>query len=398
MWAPKERQIRIQVGRRFEDVLTDSHAAHIVGQARSLFRDQRYEDGVNVAVDGVIGIIGPTASAPNTGFMRSLTTLPQRIGGRVLVIGFGVVAALGIGLWFTARQRRGGQWRNELPRIVASGDSALTGVELKYTTAKAGLQCLRGESPKDVWRGFEIKVENAMVVLDRHRRTLAKLRLMPSSTYAEAKNRHENWLCWKKTMDSMRSGLQDVQSTLDKFRACRAKAEQMLVELPPILTGMEARDVPAWAVPLLRAAARTYDHAQREIQSRPTNWLLAHDLLADVRGCLKQIESPSRAQYRPVRCWTGAFDSPAATALDSTYGSRMEALKRASAGSRRESDSSSWGDGGFDSDSNTGYDSGGSHGASAEYCFVRQLRREARLSGSPERRVAISFAQFTVTL
>jgi len=374
VWAPSERQIRLQVGRRFDPVLTasqavltDSQATHVVSKVTPLFRDQRYKEGVNAAVDEVIGMMGPAAAVPATRFVGSHAPLSKRAGGRVLVIGFGVMAASGLGLWFIARQRRVGRWRNELHRITASGNSALTGVELKCADASAALQGLRGESPKDVWRGFETRVDNAMSVLDRHRRTLAKLRLMPCGTYAEAKIRHEEWLCWKQTMDAMRSGLQEVRSTLDTFRACRAKAQRMLVELPPILTRMEARGVPPWAAPLLPAATRTYDDAQREIVSSPTNWLLVHDRLADVRECLKQIESPSRAQYKPVRCWTGAFASPAATALDSTYGARVEALKAVSAASRRESDGNSWGDGEFDSYSDGGYDSGGSDGASAGY-------------------------------
>jgi hypothetical protein len=141
-------------------------------------------------------------------------------------------------------------------------------------------------------------------------------------------------------------------------------AQQILAATAPALTRMEARGVPGWAEPLLRAARDTHKRAQTVAQRRPANWPVVHDLLADVAECLKQIESPSRTQYKPIRSWADAFDSPALTALDLTYSPRMEVVeKRASASGGRESNSGSWA--GFDSGGDTGFDSdGGSWGRS----------------------------------
>ena len=54
VWAPKERQIRIHVGNGLEGVLTNAVASRIVLRVRGLFRESKYEEGVNAAVDGIV--------------------------------------------------------------------------------------------------------------------------------------------------------------------------------------------------------------------------------------------------------------------------------------------------------------------------------------------------------
>jgi uncharacterized membrane protein YgcG len=366
LWAPKERQIRIQVGHRFEDVLSDSIVGAIVGQVRSLFRDQHYEEGINAAVDATIAVLGPAAAIPAAPSAVSPAPLPNRVRERTLFIALGGFIVLGVGLWFIAWLRLIEKWRRELPRITASGERALTRVELKYADANAALKNLRADAPKELWRELEVRVDLAAAGLDGHRGTLATLRQMPSGTAAEAKARHEKWLDWMHNMDSSRCELQEVRSILDKVRACRASTKTMFANISPTLARLRASGVPGWSEPLLRAAADTHERALRETEHSPPNWLLVHDLLADVRECLKQIENPSRTPYEPVRSWGAKFDSPALAALNLTYDSRLEVVKkRAESGSASDSDTwdnqSAWdtdtggSDGGHDGGASTGY-------------------------------------------
>jgi uncharacterized protein len=58
VWAPKERQIHIEVGRGLGSALNQAERERILAQVRTLFRELKYEEGVNAAVDGVIGVLG----------------------------------------------------------------------------------------------------------------------------------------------------------------------------------------------------------------------------------------------------------------------------------------------------------------------------------------------------
>ena len=55
LWAPTERKIRVQTGSGVEGALTKAVTDRVVLRVRDRFRANRFEEGVNGAVDEIIG-------------------------------------------------------------------------------------------------------------------------------------------------------------------------------------------------------------------------------------------------------------------------------------------------------------------------------------------------------
>jgi uncharacterized protein len=353
VWAPKERKLRIQVGRGLEDVLTNAETSRILAQVRTLFGESKYEEGVNAAVDGIIAVLGPGGSgapppqAPQPAPVQQAPAADE--GSSVLPIALGVAVALGVGFWLMVRRRRAARWSEELPRQLAEADGELTDAERKRADAQVALTELRREAPGQVCSRCADTMDSAPATLKRLRSTLDELRLQPVGSYGELKRVHHGLRQWERQMRSAATRFEEVRDTLDTFRRRRADAQEMLEELPSKLTRMEADGVAGSAEGLLRAAAETYGQALEESQRTPANWLLAYELLADVTACIDQIENPTRTRYRPVRYWDTDIDSPAAVAMEAMYVSQMQ--------------SQGGGGGGWDSSSSGGFDSGSSGGA-----------------------------------
>jgi uncharacterized protein len=353
VWAPKERRLRIEVGRGLEGVLTNAEASRILAQVRTLFRASKYEEGVNAAVDGIIGVLGPGTSgsaaaqqAPQPAPVQEAP--PSEEGGNVLPIALGVAAALGVGMWLMVRRRRAAKWSEELPRQFAEGDAELTDAERKRAEAQVALTELRREAPTEICLRSDDAMNSAPETLKQLRSSLDEVRRLPVGSYGELKQVHNGLRQWEKRMRSTSAGFEEVCDTLDTFRRRRADAQQMLQELPSKLTRMEADGVAGPAEGLLQAAAQTYGQALQESQRTPANWLLAYELLSDVGACLDQIENPTRTRYRPERYWDSDINSPAAVAMEAMYVSQMQ--------------SQGGGGGGWDSSSSGGFDSGSSGG------------------------------------
>jgi uncharacterized membrane protein YgcG len=353
VWAPKERKLRIEVGRGLESVLTNAETSRILAQVRTLFRASKYEEGVNAAVDGIIGVLGPGASgsaatqqAPQPAPVQEAP--PTEEGGNVFLIALGVAVALGVGMWLMVRRKHAAKWSEELPRQLAEADAQLTDAERKRAEAQVAFTELRREAPAEVCQRSDDALNAAPDTLNRLRSTVDELRRMPMSSYGELKLVHNRLRQCEKRIRSTSARFEEVRDTLDTFRRRRADAQQMLQELPSKLTRMEADGVAGSAEGLLQAAAQTYGQALQESQRTPTNWLLAYELLSDVAACLDQIENPTRSRYRPVRYWDGDIDSPAALAMEAMYISQMQ--------------SQGGGGGGWDSSSSSGFDSGSSGG------------------------------------
>jgi uncharacterized protein len=359
VWAPKERKIHIEVGRGLGDTLTSAERERVLARVRDLFRASKYEEGVNAAVDGVIGVLGPGAgSAGSASAPAPVQQAPPEEGsGNEFLIAMGVAVALGLGLWLLVRRSRAARWNEEIPRQLSDGEAALMDAERKRAGAQVALTEMRREAPSEICQRSEALMGSAPATLGSLRRDLDEVRLLPKGSYSELKLAHSRLRRWGVLMRSTAAGLEEVKDTLDTFRKRRPEAEQMLQELPSKLTRMEAAGVPGSAEGLLRAAGETYGQALTESQRNPANWLLVYDLLSDVAACLEQIENPSRTRYRPVRYWGGDFDSPAVTAMEMMYVSQMQ-----SQGGGFDSGSS--GGGGFDSGGGGGggSDSGGDFG------------------------------------
>lgn len=364
VWAPKERQIRIHVGRGLEGVLTNAETSRIVTRVRSLFRDGHYEAGVNAAVDGIIEVIGPnpagSAAPPDSEAPTPAPApAPEESGWGGFAIAMGVAVGLGAAMWLIVRQQRTSRWREEIPQQLAEADAAFGEAERKRSDAQMALSELRKDAPDDVWRRYDALLQEAPETLARLRSELDQIRLLPQGSYAELKTAHDRLRHRQVRMHSTVASLDEVRATLDTFRSRRDEAQQMLRDVPARLVRMEASGVPESAEGLLRAAADTYGQAQQESRLSPANWLLVYDLLSDVGACLDQIENPSRTRYRPVRYWGGQFDSPAVTAMEMMYISQMQSQGGSSDGGF---DLGGGGGGGDSGGGGSGFDSGGGFG------------------------------------
>ena len=395
LWAPKERQIRIQVGSGLEAVLTDARASLIVLRIRDFFRRNRFVEGVNAAVDDIIAAIGATpASGGGLNFVdrNSPAELARRqqeeaaleqkaaearaASTRAFLMALAVAVALGAGLYLLYRRARAARWRDELPPKIAEAQQALADAERKRAAAQAAFTELRREAPDEVWQRFDAMLAGAADELGQQRSALDRALLLPRETYSELHAVIRSLQHWDRRMAGVVQGLQEVPDTWSAFQQRREEARAMLQSVPAQLVRMEAQGVPGDGEGLLRAAAETYNQALAESKRSPANWLLIYDLLADVMACLEQIANPSmRSGYRPVRYWYGAVDSPAAAALAMMYASSAAASGTSwDSGSGSGSDFSGGGSdlggsGGGDSGDSGGFgggDSGGG-GASSDY-------------------------------
>ena len=366
VWAPKERKIHIEVGRGLGGVLNQAERERILAQVRTLFRELKYEEGVNAAVDGVIGVLGLGSSG---------SAAPQPIPEPSSESGFGtlgvallVAAGLGVGLWLMVRRSRAARWTEELPRRLAEADGAITEAEHRRADAQVAMMELRREASDDVCRRFEVMLSEAPGSIERLKRDLSELRMLPQASYSELRMAHRKMSRLQERTRAAVTNFSEVRDTLDAFGVRRSDAERMLKELPSKLTRMEAEGVPGSAEGLLRAAAETYVQALQESRRQPANWLLVYDLLADVGEWLERIENPSRARYQPVRYWTGDFNSPAETALEMMYVAQSQGSGGwVSASSSDGFDSGGGGGGGFDTSGGFGGGDSGGGGSSSGY-------------------------------
>ncbi|HKA01957.1 MAG TPA: hypothetical protein VKE70_35850, partial [Candidatus Solibacter sp.] len=194
------------------------------------------------------------------------------------------------------------------------------------------------------------------------------IRRLPSESYGEMKQIHHKLSRWRRRAEELIGELDGVRGALDTFRLRSRQAEEMLHELPPKITRLEAEG-PIRGDGLLAAAAETYAQAAEEARRRPANWLLVYDLLSDVAACLDQVENPTRMRYRPVRYWA-TDDSAAFLALQAmqmqSQGSQFDSGS-SSAGSFDSGGGGGGGGGGFDSGGGFGGGDSGGGGASSGY-------------------------------
>jgi len=374
LWAPKERKVRVEVGRGLEGVLTNAVAGQIALRITGYFRRNQFAEGLNAGVDGIIETLGTTGSAGSglnfvdrnspAEMERQRAEAAQRQRAeeearadsqRTTMIVLGVVAAAIVALIVLYRRKRAAQWREELSHGFTDAAKALGGVEPKLADARGALAELRKEAPEQVWREYEATVSDAPNRLATARSDLDKMRLMPQGTYAELHAGHDALKRWHVRLDSTTLSLAQVAGMVETFRSRRAEAQVMLGTVPPALVSMQAQGVPVGCDGLLQAAGDTYDQAKQESLKTPANWLLVYDLLSDVTGCMEQIENPSRRRYQQVRYWGGYDGSPAQDAMAAMWmASEASESSQSSSGGWSDSGGSSGG-----SDFSSGGDSGG---------------------------------------
>jgi uncharacterized membrane protein YgcG len=369
VWALKERKIQIEVGRGLGSALNQAERERILARVRTLFRELKYEEGVNAAVDGVIGVLGPGSSGNAAPQPIPEPAPSPESGFGTLGVALLVAAGLGVGLWLLVRRSRAARWTEELPSQLAEADRAITEAERRRADAQVAMTELRREASDDVCRRFEVMLSEAPDSIERLKRDLSELRMLPQAGYSELRMAHRKMSRLQERTRAAVTNFSEVRDTLDAFGVRRSDAERMLKELPSKLTRMEAEGVPGSAEGLLRAAAETYGQALQETRRQPANWLLVYDLLADVGECLERIENPSRARYQPVRYWTGDFNSPAETALEMMYVAQSQGGGSwVSASSSGGFDSGGGGGGGgFDTSGGFGGGDSGGGGSSSGY-------------------------------
>jgi len=372
LWAPQERQIRIHVGRGLEDVLTNAETHRIVLRVRDLFRENRYADGVNAAVDGIIEQVGTRSvggergtgknfverNSPEAFERRRQEQGAQRSSSiRNFLIALAVAAIIGISLAVMYRRSRAARWREELPRAIGEAEQALANLAQRRAGARAAFVELRKEAPDEVCQGFDARLSGEPGAAAHLRADLDRMLLQPRRTYGELRNVYTALARWRANLHETSSGLDQVTETLQVFRERREEARRLLETVPATLVRLEAQGLGA-SGGMLPAASETYNQALQESRRSPANWLLVYDLLTDVAACLQQIENPSMGErYQPARSWWGYSASPAADAMAVLYAATMAEQMRSNRddGGSWDSGASSWGGGG---DSGGG-DSGG---------------------------------------
>ena len=384
LWAPKERQIRIEVGRGLEAVLTRAEAERIVLRVRDQFRANQYAEGVNAGVDGILAVLGAqgAGAGPEAGSNFVDRNSPKEIerrrqevvraqqeeeaaraaSMRMLVAGLAVALGLGVALWLMYRRSHASRWRGELPRMFAEAEQAFGQLDHKRAEAQVALIELRKEAPEEVWQAFHARLSGAPEAVARMRADLDRALLLPRETYGDLRAVLRMFARWQDGVQAASAGLDQVGATLQLFRQRREEARPMLETVPSTLVRLEAQGIPG-AEGMLRAAAETYHQGLQESQKNPANWLLVYDLLSDVAACLDRIENPSMSgRYQPARSWWGYTASPAADAMALWFAASMARSSGGGwdSGSIGGSDnSSSWGGGG---DAGGGGDSGGDFG------------------------------------
>lgn len=106
--AVKDRKIRLEVGRGLEGILTDYHSKEITAGMKTALRAGNYDEAVLVAISGISarikahsqeitskpGVTNPTTKSKDSGIFGLLMAL------------FGLLAAGGIALYYTEKQRK----------------------------------------------------------------------------------------------------------------------------------------------------------------------------------------------------------------------------------------------------------------------------------------------------
>ena len=340
LWAPGDRKIRIQVGRGLEDVLTPAQSGKILLRVQSLFRNQRYADGVGAAIDGIIGSLGSGQAAGASGESFVRRNSPEALAretreaarrrreaeaertaaNRSTLTGFAFGVGIALALLFFWRRSRAARWREELPQAIEKSEGSLTEADQKRAQAQVDYMELRKEAPEEVWRAFEARLREAPAALNQLRADLDLALLQPRQSYGELRALRRILRRWRQRMGDFSAGLSEVGGTLVTLRQRRDEARSMLGNLSATLVRLEGQGVPGGCEGLVNAAAETYNQALSESEKSPANWLLVYDLLADVAACLERIENPAfRVRYQPVRYWGGYAQSPAAEALALMY-------------------------------------------------------------------------------
>jgi uncharacterized membrane protein YgcG len=377
LWAPKERKFRIEVGRGLEGVLTNAEAQRIDLRVRGLFRANRYEDGVNAAVDGILETLGAQSAsgAPSAGSNFVDRNSPEELerrrqeearlvqereaaraeSMRNFYLGLAAAVVLGIGLVMFYRGSRAARWREELPHRISVAEQALADLERKRAEAQVAFLELRKEAPEEVWQSFDTRLSGAPNALAQLRADLDRVLTQPRQTYGQLHAVNTMLARWQSSLHDVSAGLDQVPATLQAFRERREEARRMLEIVPSTLVRLEAQGL-GGSGGMLQAAADTYGQALEASRRDPPNWLLVYDLLTDVTACLEQIENPSMAtSYQPARSWWGYSTSPAADAMAMILAASM--AQRSRGGWVESSGGDTWDGGG--SDFGSGGDSGG---------------------------------------
>ncbi len=381
LWAPNERQLRIQVGYGLESVLTDSACAAILSRATGLFKEGSSSEAVRRVVDGIIERLGETAPSdtadePRRGTRGGGFTDQLIVGGIALV-----VLVAGIMFYHT---RRAHQLQEEVPASLSRAAQELQQADARYKQAGADLDTLREESPPEVWQPLPGALAAVPEQLQALSRKLSLIQGQRREEYREWRASHRELRQWNRSFDEQSSVLARISGTLTQFREAR---DISLARIPAIadrlsLAAERLSTVANEQVQKLMDAAReNFARVGVLRQNPPVNWLLAGDLLEDAEGCLRCIDtlldpSSDLRQKRGAILQTRAARLWAASGVQSPAWDEMAALallwerpgaRSSDSGAFVDTSSASGGFSGGDSGGGFGGGDTGGGGASASY-------------------------------
>ena len=285
LWAPNERQLRIEVGYGLEQSLTNPVCADILGQATRFFRGAEYGQGVQAVVDGIIARLGEMpAVAPKK---------EERSGGNDLfqameALGFGVLALAGVLMLYHAWRTH--RLQHEIPQRIGRLSKLLDEAGPRCAQAEADMAALREEAPGVVCADLPERVAAMPEQLQAIRRELNAVQDTRREEYREWNAAHHALRHAERQFSAQERVMADVHDTLERFRAARDAALLQLPSLPERMSLLAER----LAAESNERAQKVFDAAQENCNrvngmrsSPPVNWLLAGDLLEDAQACLR---------------------------------------------------------------------------------------------------------------
>jgi uncharacterized membrane protein YgcG len=311
LWAPTERQVRIQVGYGLEALLTDRDCAAILSRVTPLLHEERYAEGVQTAIDSILQRLGNGQASPvPTVADEPPANYTVPIAGAALLL-----AAVAL-LFMHHHTVRTHQMQEDVPAALAAARDSLKHLSGAAVEAEATLNRLRGDAPPEVWQAFVEPIDAAPGEVQNLGVELGRLEAQRREEYRELKAVSRALRHWTKSLEKLRkvfAGLAALRRNVDESRDY---ATECIPRLSVSLGQFAAADPDERREALRRAASETFDHARILRARPPVNWLLVRDLLEDANcciACLEQAYNGAAPPERGKRYWPGSHESSPAS-------------------------------------------------------------------------------------
>ncbi|HWD00547.1 MAG TPA: TPM domain-containing protein [Candidatus Sulfopaludibacter sp.] len=309
LWAPTERKVRIQVGYGLEHALTDQDCTAILARVTPLLREERYAEGVQMAVDSILRQLGSAADAPPAEIPVDRSAREGNFGP--LLVGGLILLAVLVVLMMHHHTTSAHRLQAELPAALAGARESLAKATIERARVAADLEKLRTEAPFEVWQPFTDLPDVEQLRVD-----LSSIEAMRREEYRELRTAGRALRHWMKRLEKTIAVFSSFRTTELNFYESRDYALEQIPRVSETLAALAEAGGPERNEALLAAARETLTRVHTLRAQPPVNWLLVRDLLQDAQACCL-AETPT-APARTARYWpaSGTF-SPAFDLLSS---------------------------------------------------------------------------------